>query len=1101
MGQTENFAKLNDVASNSNVKNIVPLITYYSNRLEILAAELATLVSKPLRSPFDEEIIIVQSNGMARWLSMYLAQNLGISANVRFPFPSGFLWEILRQLLSDVPETSSYDRPILTWRIMELLQNLDNSSSYASVRAYLKDADELRYFELARRIADSFDQYLVYRPDWINDWEKKQNEHGWQTTLWQQLVKRDKEPHRVKLQNRFLLELSSVSAALAGLPERVALLGVSALPPIQLELLAQLADIVEVHLFLLNPCQEYWGDIVADRDVARRGAEIDPADQYLEVGNPLLASLGKQGRDFIDLIQQYPVTSYEYYQAPAEVNLLSCLQSDILHLHRRGENTPKTPIAEDDHSLQVHACHSPMREIEVLHDQLLALFEASPELTPADIVVMTPDIEAYSPAIEAVFDTIRGERRIPYSIADRSPLYENPHVDAFLQLLDLPNSRYQVNQLLALLEIPAIRQCFLIDEDDLRHIQHWLQITGIRWGIDSASRAALELPAMHEHSWRAGLERLLLGYALPGAGTEMYHDILPYDDVEGSGAEIMGGLQSFAESVFRLRSLGEQAQPISVWVRVLHQIIEDFFAPKDTEQEQLQPIRSALEKLEAYSQGARYIEPVSLQVIRAALQLELTETAGPGGFFSGGVTFCTLVPMRSIPFQVICLIGMNNDTYPRPHRPPDFDLMLQDIRKGDRSRRQDDRYLFLEALISARHCLYLSYVGSNIHDNSVIPPSVLVSELLDVIDQGFCTTIGPAQDQVVSYHPLQAFSQRYFAVSNRNNSRAENDYRLFSYSQELAELSRQSAQTRTEPPAFISGTLPEAELQWRQLDVEQLIRFFHHPVRFLLRERLNIQLQTDIAPLPDHEPFLLDGLSNYQLREQLLNLQLAEKSAQQAESITRGGGILPHGEIGATVFTREWDSVDRFARRLQRFLPDAEFETLAVDITLAEIRIFGQLQPICKQGFFGYRLGLVTARDYLRLWLQHLLLNILAPADIEPSSHWLGQDQELVLRPVAQAEYHLETLLHYYWRGLHAPLPFFPKTSFAYIEAAANNRSKTSPEHKAQQVWEGNERTPGEANDPYYRLAFRACDPLDEAFISVTESIIQPIFAHLGAAE
>jgi exodeoxyribonuclease V gamma subunit len=466
------------------------------------------------------------------------------------------------------------------------------------------------------------------------------------------------------------------------------------------------------------------------------------------------------------------------------------------------------------------------------------------------------------------------------------------------------------------------------------------------------------------------------------------------------------------------------------------------------------------------------------------------------------VTFCTLVPMRSIPFQVVCLIGMNNDTYPRPHRPPDFDLMLTDFRKGDRSRRQDDRYLFLEALISARRCLYLSYVGNSIRDNSVIPPSVLLSELLDVIDQGFCVDSGPAQQHILTRHPLQSFSRHYFTADSDNRRT-----RLFSYSQELAELSRAAGQSRSDAPSFIDAAVPAAEAEWRQLDSAQLIRFFHHPARFFLRERLGIQLLAGSEPLPDHEPFVLDGLTAYQLRARLLELQQAQHAAHEAYAIVRGSAVLPHGQIGSSLFEQEWESVQRFAGRLQRFLPDLEQEPLALDLTLTDMRISGWLPQLtspgllARQGLFGYRLAPVTARDYLSLWLQHLLLNVLAPAGIDPVSHWLGQDKQLVLRPVSDAHAQLEWLLAYYWQGLSRPLAFFPKTAFAYIEAATAKNPSASPENKARQIWEGNEWIRGEAQDPYYQLAFRGRDPFAEEFIddfiALARQVVLPIFAHL----
>ncbi len=654
--------------------------SYHSNRLETLADQLAAVVSRPMGSPLAPEIVIVQSNGMARWLSLHLARHLGVCSNIRFPFPAAFVWEMFQAVLPEVPETSSFEPAVLTWRLMDLLQNLEETPCFRPLGAYLEEGDDFRRIELAYRIADTFDQYLVYRPDWITRWEAGEDDH-WQAELWRRLTA-DGGVHRVRVQQDFFRTLAATNLDSAPLPERICLFGIPAMPPVYLEIFARLAERMEVHLFLLNPCREYWGDIVAERDIARRGVDVDPEGLYLAVGNPLLASLGKQGRDFIDLIQEVPGGVIEAFQEPPEDGLLHCLQKDILNLRQRGGGDhPATRVRADDRSLRVHACHSPMREVEVLYDQLLALFQAHPELQPADVVVMTPDIEAYGPAIEAVFASADGQRHIPFSIADRSVRAESPVTDAFFGLLELAGSRFDANRVLALLETEAVRRRFDLVEDDLTLVHRWVRETGIRWGIDSASRAALDLPALGENTWRAGLERLLLGYALPGENRRLLGDILPYDEVEGEQAQVMGRLRTFAAAVFELDKVLAGHQSLAQWHETLSWVLDQFLTPAETQARELQTLRTALDKIRDDGALAQYDHGVSLDVMESCLRRHLDRPeGGGGGFLTGGVTFCVMVPMRSIPFPVLCLIGMNDDSYPRRNRPLGFDLMAGDFR-------------------------------------------------------------------------------------------------------------------------------------------------------------------------------------------------------------------------------------------------------------------------------------------------------------------------------------------------------------------------------------------------------------------------------------
>lgn len=1064
------------------------LITYYGNRLETLAERLADTLGSPLASPFAEEIVVVQSNGMARWLSLYLARELSVCANIRFPFPASFIWEMYRKVLDDVPETSSFEATVLTWRLMDQLRVLEDKPVFKPLLDYLGD-DDLRGYELAARIADHYDQYLVYRPDWIARWESGQDEH-WQAELWRRLTA-DGGVHRVHLRQRFLDTLNAKTAAQSELPSRVSFIGISALPPAYLEILGRLAEFIDVHLFLLNPCREYWGDIVAEREIARLGAEVDPEQLYLEVGNPLLASLGKLGRDFIDLIQGYPAQIVEDFREPAGGGLLHCLQSDILNLRTRGDgDLPKTPLASHDRSVQVHACHSPMREVEVLYDQLLALFHADPDLQPSEVVVMTPDIEAYAPLVEAVFATAEGDRHIPFSIADRGLPAESPLVEAFFALLDLHASRFDANRVLALLENEALRRRFGFTEGDLAPLHRWVRETGIRWGIDAHNRAALDLPAVPEHTWRLGLDRLLLGYALPGGNSRLLADILPYDEVEGADAQIMGRLHSFAEAVFRLDAELAGRQPISNWSDTLHDVLERFLEPLDEEQAQVQSIRDALEAMAQSAEQAGFRGPVSLEVAKSWLRRHLDRPEGLGHFLSGGVTFCTLVPMRSIPFRVVCLIGMNSDSYPRPYRRLGFDLMARHFCRGDRSRRKDDRYLFLESLLSARRCLYLSYVGNDIRDNSVIPPSVLVSELLDVIGRGFHPEgreDGNAVDQILTRHPLQAFSRRYFVKGER----------LFSYSEELRDAALRAGRGEVAPTPFLAEPLPAPAEEWRTVDLSRLIRFFAHPTRYLLRYRLGIHLLEGEGGLPTREPFILDPIEEQRLREDLLSLRMNGEFSDETLAILRAGGKLPHGQVGENLFERERTDVERFAGRLARFLPDETPEAHEVDLHFGLLRLTGQLSGLTSHGLIRYRLAKVRPKDYLDLWIRHLVLNALSPPSAGLFSHWLGRDRELVLRPATEAKRHLEDLMECYWQGLKRPLHFFPRSGLAYIEASVKPNAKTSPESAAERAWKGSDFHPGEREDPYYQLAFRGEDPLDETFLALTETVLRPLFEHL----
>ena len=733
---------------------------------------LARIVKEPLPSPLLYEVIVVQSRGMARWVSMELARHNDICANCAFPFPNAFFKEIVQKTISDVPDEAFFDPVNMTFAIMKILPECHELPSFESIHRYLSEGtNHLKLYQISQKIADLFDQYLVFRPDMILQWEEGKEDH-WQANLWRKLSYGKEISHRAWLRRTLIQKIEKEPFNINNFPDRVSIFGISYLPPFYLDVFVEISRLTQVNFFIMNPCEAYWAEIVSDREIKKiqgqYSYERDTAETlYLEMGNRLLASMGLLGKHFFSMISGLQCRTYEQFEAYDDQSILHKIQSDILQLKDR-----KTRDAYDlDASIQIHSCHSPMREIEILHDNLLAMFEESPELLPKDIVVMTPDIGSYAPFIQAVFDTQTDDtHRIPFTIADQNIKKEGRAIDGFMSILDLKKSRLGSLQVMKLLEFPGIKEKFDIAESDVEIIENWIRKTNIRWGQHSEHRHALGLPAFSENTWKAGIERLLLGYAMPGYDRRMFSKILPYDHIEGSEAKILGKLLEFLDQLFACVDSFNTPRTLRHWHSKLIEILEQFFAPDEETEREIQVLHKIIDSLPNAQDVSGFAHPVDIDVIRSYVDNLLEYEHFGTGFMTGGVTFCAMLPMRSIPFKVICLLGLNSDAFPRESKKLSFDLMAKNPKIGDRSRRNDDKYLFLEALISARNTLYISYVGQSIQDNSKIPPSVLVSQLMDYIKEGF----GLSEDQVITYHKLQAFSPEYFKKRSK----------LFSYSRE-----------------------------------------------------------------------------------------------------------------------------------------------------------------------------------------------------------------------------------------------------------------------------------------------------------------------------
>jgi exodeoxyribonuclease V gamma subunit len=1082
---------------------------YLSNRSEVLVSELEHVVSSPPLPPLQQEIIVVQSKGMERWLVQQLGARFGIWANGAFPFPNAMIQELFGALLGELPAENPFTPELLAWRIQRLLPGHLNRPGFESLKHYEADGRHgLKLAQLCYRVADAFDQCTIYRPEMILRWEQGKESH-WQAQLWRSVVAETGVGHRARVRQQFFERLRDIAVVPSTLPARISIFGISALPSFHVDVFAAVSQFIDVHLFMMNPSREFWAEIVSEREQAKRRQRerrqmqlAFPANPYFESGHPLLASLGKRGREFSALLlDSGEGQEWSHYEDPGEETLLACLQSDILNLRHRGREGFRKAIEVADTSLQIHSCHSPMREMEVLHDQLLALFDADPELRPNDILVMTPDIEAYAPYISAVFAGEHQQQgRIPFSVSDRTELRSNPVVRAFFKLLELGTSRLPAPAVMDLLDIPLVQRRFDIRPEERGLLRRWVEETRIRWGIDSKDRVRQGVPPFEENSWKAGLDRLLLGYALPSDGAALFAGILPFNDVEGSGSQALGRFLELAQALFDMARDLPRPRTLSEWSESLLEWMSQFLASDEETEQEFQMLRAGLKHLAEVQRLSGFEMPVELEVARYALETRLAPGEAALGFLTGGVTFCAMLPMRSIPFKLIALVGMGSKAFPRTQRPAGFDLIASHPRPGDRSVREEDRYLFLEALLSAREKLTISYVGQSIKDNSEIPPSVVVSELIEAVEQGF--TLGPRGGDILDHicirHRLQAFSPSYF----------EGRPGLFSYSEEnLNALKAQQARPiqAGEAPAFlrahvskpfVAASIGEPPEEFRNVDLRELRRFYRNPTAYFLKQRLGLRLDEDKEPAEGREPFVIHALDAYGLAQELVDRKLAGKPLADAYPAARSRGLLPAGAAGELVFQDAVASVEAFARLLLPLIQGEPLTPVDFDFTTAGFRVTGRVGQIWPRHLLRYRCAAVKAKDRLDLWIDHLLLQTSEIPGYPNRSVLLAKEAGWSFRPVASAPEILHQLLNYYWEGLSAPLPFFPQSAYAYAERRHGGRKEEDALYAARKAWEGDRHSRPEADDPYYQLNWERVDALGERFTALALHIFGPLLEH-----
>lgn len=1075
------------------------LLILHGNQLEQLrAAVFSWLRNNPL-DPLETETFLVQSNGVAEWLKIALAEEMTVCAATRVALPARFLWDSYRAMLGreQVPGLSAFDKSALTWRLMRLLPHLLSVAVFAPLRHFLDDGDPERRLQLAERLADLFDQYQVYRTDWLADWadgrDQLRDASGatsplppdqlWQAHLWRAIIasvpQAQRSLGRVTIHDAFLAAIEHGAAPAGRLPRRVVLFGISALPYQSLQALAALARHTQVVLAVPNPCRFYWGDIIDGRHLlraahhrqqARNGANLGliPLEQLHAHSHPLLASWGRQGRDFIRMLDEFDAAAMhadslriDLFGEEAGHTLLAQVQDAIRDLLPLAEHAGAAP-SDSDRSIEFHIAHSVQREVEVLHDQLLAMLEDG-ILRPRDVIVMVPDIDTFTAAIQAVFGQHRrGDARfIPFEIGDVKDRSVNPLLVALEWLLRLPRQRCRQSEVRDLLDVPALAARFGLNGDDLPTLGAWIDGAGVRWGLDVSHRSGLGLGAAGEqNAWIFGLRRMLLGYA-SGAGAS-FEGIEPYAEVGGLDAALAGSLAQLTEALLHWRGALAQVGTPAQWGGQARALLGAFFKPQDdADRLTLARLEQALQGwLEACEQ-AQFDEAVPLSVLREAWLGALDEPTLNHQFVSGGVTFCTLMPMRAVPFRVLCLLGMNDGDFPRRAPKADFDLLARPgmARPGDRSRRDDDRYLMLEAVLAAREKLYISWVGRNVRDNSAQPASVLVAQLRDYLAAGWNFDLAARTTE----HALQPFSRTYFETGG-----------LLTYASEW-----RAAHAAAETVAASVPLPPYEPDANRRLTLRELAGFMRQPVKYFFRRRLDIVFADAALAGADEEPFSFNALERYLLEDALLadseapDAVLSKASVHasltlRAERMLREG-LLPIGLIG-----RQWQRqlVDAllpvrmaWLELGQRFpLPAAK---LALDLQYGELRLEDWLDQLRSDGAGGAPVWLMQSASkvldskgqprgdkLIVMWLRQLAA---AALNFSVTGYLVARDAVIIFHPLPQSEADaaLRSVLAMWREGMNRPMPTACKTALALVQ-----------DGDPRSVYDGGFEITGERADP-----------------------------------
>jgi exodeoxyribonuclease V gamma subunit len=1069
-----------------------------AERADGLADALRDVVARPLADPFAEEVVVVPTRGMERWLTQRLSGHLGTSpgrgdgicANVAFPFPRVLVGDAVAAAAGVDPDTDPWLPERAVWPLLEVVGESLDEPFLRQLAAHLGEEEDAarrsRRFATVRHIAELYDRYALHRPEMVRGWVSGDG-GGWQGELWRRLRERLGEASPAE-------RLETAGEALRARPdlldlaERVSLFGLTRLPAGHLAVLRALAAARDVHLFLLHPSPALWERIAGTPPVILRAD--DPTATVPR--NRLLASWGQDAREMQLVLGPGEHVEHHHPVPPGAGSLLARLQEDVRA--DRSPPGPPLPGAQDerpaldasDRSLQIHACHGRARQVEVLRDAILHLLDEDETLQPRDVIVMCPDIETFAPLIQATFgagEAVAGDEVEPLPeelrppdlrvrLADRSLRQTNPVLGVVAQLLDLAGRRLTASEVLDLADREPVRRRFRLEDDDVARIRDWVAGSGIRWGLDAAHRTPFKLHDLATGTWRAGLDRVLVGVTMTEDDHRLFAGVLPVDDVESVAIDLAGRLAELVDRLAAAVDAFAAPKPIGEWAAAIAEAADALTATSQRDAWQRAQLQRILDAVVGEASGVDGI-PLSLAEVRALLAERLQGRPTRANFRTGHLTICTLVPMRSVPHRVVCLLGLDDAAFPRKAPRDGDDLMLESPHVGDRDPRAEDRQMLLDALMAAGDRLIVTYTGNDVRTNAPRPPAVPVGELLDAIDRtARCADGRPAREQVLVRHPLQPFDPRNFTPGELHGEGA------WSFDRITLDGARALEEERAEPRPFLAAPLPAVRRP--VVDLEDLVNFARHPVRAFLRQRLGITVGTYADEVADALPVELDKLEEWQIGQRLLDARLAGASPDAAVAAERARGDLPPGKLSDPVVELIQPAVEQVFAHATALLP-AGASPGSVDVRVelpGGRRLSGTVPGVCGNVVRAVTYSRVNPRHRLTAWVRFLALTAAHPqrpfeaVTVGRAVYGAGEGAVATvvrlprLNPDVALE-HLAALVALHDDGLREPLPIACMTSAAYARAL---KTGGDPVKAATAEWESGWRFPKEDQELEHRL-------------------------------
>jgi exodeoxyribonuclease V gamma subunit len=1002
-----------------------------SNRLTHLGDQIAHRLREGRGGdPFVPDTVIVPNLDTSGWLKIHLAEKNGFAGNIRFMLPAEWMWSSIREWIPDVPEELPSDPGPMKWTLFSLLKDETQRKQFPLLDRFIRrqpsETQDEALLQLSGRLASLYDKYLVYRPEMVLRWQKGQTGSGdekWQAELWNLMNSRWKDIHTgAAAMNRadlysMLLEKSETGQIQN--KSTLHLFNPGLIPPPVAKLIGTQGKERDITLYLISPSRQ-------------------PGS------HPLIDLLGDE-QESIRTLYSFRKAEQEDFFEPAKQGKKSNIEK-IRESLLDADDKPELAVHQNTiPGIEIRSCHSPLREIEVLHDYLLGLFNNNQELAPDDVLVVTPDLQKYLPSIHAVFgNPEQGLPAIPYHAAGNKPVLMDQAVQ---HLLSLPGSRFAFDDVMDFFQMEPVREKFGLSETEAAYVKDWMRQNHVFWAIDDDHRREWNQPDGSLQTWSAAIKRGWLGQMIATGPGEFYRDTLLFPGITTSDErEWWAAFADFLDQLNTMRLEAGGIKSADEWCRLVSAWCDRFFDARQLMNYNSSGTSSLAEDLARSISLSGIEEKLPFRLIMSELSDQLKSGGAGRARLHRGVTFSNMVPVRSLPFKAVALIGLNEGVFPRKESLPEFDLMLQNPETTDRNHRNEDKNLFLESILSAGEYHYCSYIGQSAVDNEPLPPSPVLAGWASYLSG----LTGLSTDQIIQKEAISSFSL--------NNYRAGHSFSQTGYS------SAQAIRGESDKTPFVFSKESEEEPAGELVPAEKFCSFFSNPVRAFVRSRLDARL-TDISDEPDE--FTLNSFEKHLLYEKVFLWMTEGKTGDEIQSLLLGSGLMPAGWPGEKEAEELVSSVANSIGLIEQLGVTPELRRFSVQAEISGLQIGGEITSYSASSFLDLSFSSGSGSLYLQSWIRHLLLHVSDTAETGKSHLICGlkknEPKIFRFRVPDEPALLLEKLTKLYLEGLEKPLPFFPKTVYEYAENIEKGEDHAL--NKAAEAFEGGFKRYAERDD------------------------------------